>query len=1279
MIRDPSDFLMIQKLACPPRKYLAILTCTAFCVLVARAGAQNIFGNIRTSGSTPSTSTVAAPAGYGYSAAAPVSGTTWNNIGTTVKVPVGTAAGSTSTVYSGLALYNSIGSSISQTLSVAYYSAVTTGSRSEPSGGTGENTIQPGGVMAEAWRNYLNASGNYFIFTISNLPSSTPYGLYIYGGTGSSGQSVGVTLPAGYGLANSPTNAFTTNTTVNANGAYGSLWTISGGVTNLMPQGTTWNTLYGKSDAAGVFKFLFNGLSGYAYFNGFQVVQLSPPGFSGLTNQTIIAGNSATLSATVTGLPTANLQWRSNSVPITGATNASLLLNTVQYGQNGTIYSLVASNIFGAVTNSMALSVIVTPGIAGLNNQAVSTGSMVTMSATIAGVPTPVTRWQRNANNLSDGATGNGSSISGSATSTLIINNAQAADGGTYSLIATNTAGMVTNATTLTVSSGTVGPSIVGPTDQTVVQTSNATFIASVSGLPLPSLQWRVNGTNISGATTSSMTLSNVQYTQNGYVYSLVASNSAGIATNSAQLYVLVPPYISQQPTNLFVVVNSAAAFSVTAGGVPAVSYQWSKNGNPIANATGATYTDPNAQGTDSGTYSVSVSNSVGVVTSGNATLTVLSATLTGSFLPTNGAMNISPDQQLRIVFSSPPTIGSGKLYVRDSADNSVFATIDTSQFQAFSLWSATIPNAATRTVQGSGYYYMPIAIYGNEAWITLNSTNRFAYGKTYYVNCDAGVFLDAGNTAFTAITGTNTWKFATKSGAPATPTPSTGPTNIIVALDGAGDFATLQGASDWIPQNNTLKRTITILPGTYRDFAVFKQSRNNVAIIGAGADREDVQIIYPYPANSGGSDSSAGTLRLESSDIYVRNLTLDNLVYLPNNGVTWAGPINTVYTSGSRLIFDNILMKGGQDTLFVASGIGYYNRCEVWGSTDFIYGGALTVFDQCDIVEIKSGGGPITAPSTPYGAPYGLVFLRCNFPLALVANGYPYDTGSGNTTFMRPWGQDGMTALINCALGIQITTKGWSEWSGRETTCHALETGSTLIGGGSVTPAARQAAGAYWLDTIDPDYTSSSMNPTDALLFGSPGKDNRVAVTINTNDFTLSAIFGNSYYNLGGWLPTTVPSIITQPTNKTITAGSSVSFAVAAVGLPDPKYQWSKNGTNISGATNAAFTIVSAKLVDNATYSVIVSNSAGVIFSSNAVLTVPAVATAITPTFTNGMLTLFWPANQTGFRLLTQTNFLGVGLTTNWVPIANSEATNQLTIPMKFNGGSVFYRLIYP
>lgn len=1206
--------------------------------IVCGANAQNLI-NVRLAGGNPGTPNGAAVVGS--------AGDSWNylpNLG-------GRASGG-GVVTNVTTIKDSIGATLS---GVAMIMSLSGGDGLDNYTDTANFSPTPLLVMG----NYIYENNGLYFFTFgfTGLPANRPYMLYGMGNGNQSGQGSTwwVDLANGHATASATANyaSGSRNATLASN------------------EGICWVKVPATTTASGALTFRVvslnaaengTGGSGRAYLNAFQLEPLFAPVTTGLTNQTVIAGTTAVLAPVTTGTPGPRFQWRSNGTNIVGATNAALSLPNVYYGQNGFTFSLVASNLVGAVTNSMTLTVIVTPVITGLTNQAAAVGANVTLAGTITGVPTPVLQWRREGTNLA-----------GATASSYSIANAQSADSGMYSLVASNAAGVATNSMMLTVSSSDVSPNITGPTDQTVVQTSNATFTASVSGLPLPRLQWRLNGTDIPGAVASSVTVTNVQYAQNGFVYSLVASNNAGSATNSATLYVTVPPAIWQQPTNLAVIISSPATFTVTANGVPAVGYQWSRNGTPIANATNSFHTITSAQGSDNGAvFSVTVSNSVGVVTSSNAALAVLSS-MTGSLLPTNNATGISPDQQLRIVFSSTPKIGSGTLYVRDASNNSLFATIDTSLFQTITLFGATVTNTYVRTVQGANYAYMPIAIYGNEAWITFS--NRFAYNKTYYVNTDAGLFVDPANASFPAITGTSAWRFTTRASGPATPSTSSGPTNLTIALDGAGDFATLQGAADWVPQNNTLERTFTVLPGVYRDYTVVQQSRNNISFIGAGADRKDVQIIYLYP-----SGSSAATLSVSASDIYVRNLTVDNDVYHTNNGVVFAGPLNTVFTAGSRLIFDNVLIKGGQDTLYASSGSAYFNHCEIWGSVDFIYGGALAVFDQCDVVEIRSSGGPITAPSTPYAQPYGEVFLNCDFPRALIVNGYPYDVGTATTTFQRPWRQDGMTAVINCALGSQVTTKGWAEWGGRETTCRARETGTTLIGGGSVTPGQRQAAGAYWLNTIDPDYTSASMDPTNALLYPPDGPTNRVPVTVNTSDYTLDAIFGHAYYGLGSWRPTTLPTITTQPTNRTVNAGGTTSFCVAAFGQPAPSYQWRRNGTNIVGATTNSFTISGVRLSDNGSYSVIVSNSAGAITSSNAVLAVPPPQnTSLSPVFDGGTLTLSWPSNSVGFRLEMQTNPPALGLGTQWLTVAGSSQTNQMAFAVDSTLGSSFFRLVYP
>ncbi len=95
-------------------------------------------------------------------------------------------------------------------------------------------------------------------------------------------------------------------------------------------------------------------------------------------------------------------------------------------------------------------------------------------------------------------------------------------------------------------------------------------------------------------------------------------------------------------------------------------------------------------------------------------------------------------------------------------------------------------------------------------------------------------------------------------------------------------------------------------------------------------------------------------------------------------------------------------------------------------------------------------------------------------------------------------------------------------------------------------------------------------------------------------------------------------PSITSQPVSKTVTAGQTATFQVAASGSAPLAFQWRKNGTAIGGATAASYTTPATTTADNAAqFTVLVSNSAGSVTSGAATLTVSA-ATAtlsVTPT----------------------------------------------------------------
>ena len=86
--------------------------------------------------------------------------------------------------------------------------------------------------------------------------------------------------------------------------------------------------------------------------------------------------------------------------------------------------------------------------------------------------------------------------------------------------------------------------------------------------------------------------------------------------------------------------------------------------------------------------------------------------------------------------------------------------------------------------------------------------------------------------------------------------------------------------------------------------------------------------------------------------------------------------------------------------------------------------------------------------------------------------------------------------------------------------------------------------------------------------------------------------------------------AIGTQPTNQTAYASKTATFSVTAGGTGPFTYQWKKDGTDISGATNSSYTTpeaTSADIGEALAYSVVVSNSAGTVTSNPATLTVSA------------------------------------------------------------------------
>jgi len=124
-------------------------------------------------------------------------------------------------------------------------------------------------------------------------------------------------------------------------------------------------------------------------------------------------------------------------------------------------------------------------------------------------------------------------------------------------------------------------PQIVAqPQDQSIVSGQDATFNVSARGVV--SYQWLFNGTNIPGATGSSLTITNAT-ASNGGNYSVTIASPWGIQTSTqALLTVLQPPIIDTQPANAAGLLGGGATFVVSAHGLEPLYYQWRASRLPV-------------------------------------------------------------------------------------------------------------------------------------------------------------------------------------------------------------------------------------------------------------------------------------------------------------------------------------------------------------------------------------------------------------------------------------------------------------------------------------------------------------------------------------------------------------------------------------------------------------------------------------------------------------------------------------------------------------------------
>ena len=576
-------------------------------------------------------------------------------------------------------------------------------------------------------------------------------------------------------------------------------------------------------------------------------------------------------------------------------------------------------------------------------------------------------------------------------------------------------------------------------------------------------------------------------------------------------------------------------------------------------------------------------------VIAGFALLTSLAQAGLVAQFPHQHAQAVNPDTQLVLRFNSAPLLArAGQVRVYDAADGRLVDTLNLSippgpterNLVPAPYLASPYPypnlarrpaNADTRpgtptagvtpapvpvpgryqlTIIGGfteGFHFHPIIVRGNEARIQLHH-NLLGYGKTYYVEIDPGV-LTVADGSFKGMQGRDAWRFSTRSRPP-----SRDAARLTVSADGTGDFNTVQGALDFVPDRPRRRVTIFVRNGDYEEIVYF---RNKQRLTILGEDRDKVRIHYannevfnPHPFNLSTNEQPgtfpsrrAAFMADHASDIALVNLTIQT---------TLKGQAEGLLINGERNIVSHVTVIGDGDAL-QTNGSAYYTDFKLQGGGDTILGRGPAFFRRC---EIEAPGPFMWIRNTQ--ASHGNVFVDCSFraPPGRLAELARLPSNKGRN---YPYAE---AVLLNATLS-GISPQAWGPVDGDPAHVRFWEFNSRAPDGSPVDVSRRHPASRQ-------------------LERG--------------RDAALVKAYSDPAWVLGGWQPLLAPIILAPPADAQLGADGTATLQVKVAAVPEARYRWFRNGQPIRGAHGASLRVARA-----GRYAVEVRNAAGRVRSAAA------------------------------------------------------------------------------
>lgn len=729
------------------------------------------------------------------------------------------------------------------------------------------------------------------------------------------------------------------------------------------------------------------------------------------------------------------------------------------------------------------------------------------------------------------------------------------------------------------------------------------------------------------------------------YNRALSASEVQGIynAGNFGKCVTVTPPVIFSPPANQTVVVGETASFAIVAGGTLPLTYQWSFNGTNLAGETGSSLLLTNVQFANAGTYSVGVSNSAGT-------------TNVGAILSVNPPPPCTPPPSQLVGWwraesnasdsggTNNGSLGGNTAYGAGRVGTAFAFDGNGDGIQLGNVSSLQLQNMTIETwIKRSSTSFVSFGSYGNGV--------LFGYGSGGY-----GLYLDpsgqlalskigeSATTSSASVTDTAFHHVAvTKSASTvvfyvdgiAYPASAYDPgfvfsTGVAIGAKGDGFDNSFFGSIDELAvysralaaseiqsiyaagvSGKCIAPTPPVILSAPANQTVFAGGNASFTVVAGGTQPLTYQWSFNGTNLDGQTGSSLTITNAQAGEAGVYSVVVSN--FLGTNGAS--ATLTVVPPSPCASLPAGLVSwwRGQGDALDFVGG----NHGTVVGDATYAPGwvGSSFVFDGSgDAVQL---GNPANLRLQDFTIE---TWLKRN-STSLVSygsygNGVIFGYGNGGYgLYLDPNGYPALSQIGSSAVSPSVSIT--------DTSIHHVavtKSGSNVV---FYIDGAAYPAGPY-----DPGFVFTS-----DVAIGAKGDslDNSFYGLVDELAVYNRALAGSeiqaiySAASSGKCATPTAPSILSQPTDRTVVIGSSTTFQVVAGGTPPLAYQWKLGGSDILGATNSVYTRSNVQTNDAGVYSVSVSNSVSATNSLGALLTVIDLGPNFFDDFEPGIDVLQW------------------------------------------------------